>query len=125
MAVDWTKPIQTRDGRKAEFLRETNHTEYPMLCLVTDSRGIQQPTTYTSSGAYWRDNPCFKEFDIINTPEPSPVEDEVVTWYAPVAERDGCSHYVSDTTYSTAKDALGHRPGPIVGVAEIRVRMKR
>ena len=32
--IDWTKPIQTKDGKKARLLGEINHPRFPMVVAI-------------------------------------------------------------------------------------------
>ena len=124
MAVDWTKPIQTRDGRKVEFLREINDDTYQMVCLVVRDDGSEFVNGWTRAGKYIHDQSSPSDLDIINTPEPSPVDEEVVTMYSGVWKTNAGGMVVAHDLHSTATRALEDEKS-CVGVAEIRVRMKR
>jgi hypothetical protein len=66
-AVDWSKPIQTRDGRKAEFLRELAGRDDPFAAAVMDKDGREAVLFYFADGRLLSldESPS----DIINTPE--------------------------------------------------------
>ncbi len=53
MSLDWTKPLATRYGEKAEFVRELRtDDEYPMLVIVTARDGSQEACMYRRDGTY-------------------------------------------------------------------------
>lgn len=64
MTIDWTKPIQTRDGRKAEFVRRVG-VEY--WVVIDDESGKECMVHYPEAGTYFNRNR--KECDIVNVPE--------------------------------------------------------
>ncbi len=73
--IDWQRPIQTRDGRKAEFLRHINVSNaFSVLVLLTDEEGDQESDTYTEEGR------CYKREesvdDVVNV---APMTEEVET----------------------------------------------
>jgi hypothetical protein len=70
VSIDWTKPIQTRNGRKARLLcldRTTETGAYPVVALVTDSAGNENAETFTRDGLF---NETCKQhsINIINAP---------------------------------------------------------
>lgn len=68
---DPTKPVQTRDGRKARILAtDLKDPNYPILAAVTLPRtGLERPIVYTSEGKWSLSRNCFSESDLINIPE--------------------------------------------------------
>lgn len=77
--VDWTKPIQTRDGRKAELLcvLENGNNERNHVCKITDDDGSQWTGEWTVDGFLFTAEEKSK-FDIINTPAPPKMLHDVV-----------------------------------------------
>lgn len=54
--IDWTKPIQTRDGRAARVVAtDLNGTEYPVVVVITHRNGNQGADAYTQSGSCYVD----------------------------------------------------------------------
>ena len=71
--IDWTKPIQTKDGRKAEFIHKLKTDfDYTRLVILTDDEGRESHETYTENGELVKDRES--ELDIINVPEPKRTE---------------------------------------------------
>jgi hypothetical protein len=67
MAIDWTKPVQTRNGRKVRVLcTDGPDSQYPVIGLI-DGRLYQD--TWTIHGVHFT-NGVFSDLDIINTPDP-------------------------------------------------------
>jgi len=65
---DPTKPVQTRDGRKARIIcTDRNDADFPIVALVDD--GVyEEPKTYDSEGAYLP-NMGESASDLINIPD--------------------------------------------------------
>lgn len=61
------KPVQTRDGRKAEIVYSELSGIYPLLAIVTQEGGEVFDATYTMSGSYSGDGKS--NLDLINIPE--------------------------------------------------------
>jgi hypothetical protein len=75
MSVDWNKPIQTRDGRKARVVcmdRKDYQSHRTYMCLV-DNNGTEAVWFYKSNG-YIRDDNKNDDLDIINVPEEHEIE---------------------------------------------------
>jgi hypothetical protein len=74
---DPTKPVQTRDGRKARIIctdRKWND-KYPLVALVTSAAGEEYVVAYRTNGKYiFTDK---DEDDLINIPEQAPIKLEV------------------------------------------------
>ena len=68
MGVDWSKPIQTRDGKKAELLKILK-TNDPYPCIVAiEWKGNEEIIQVRKNGRYLGSN-CEDELDIINVPQ--------------------------------------------------------
>ena len=68
MAIDWTKPVQTRNGRKVRVLcTDGPDTLYPVIGLIEGGDGTE---LWKLSGMY-ASNGATCNLDIINTPEPA------------------------------------------------------
>ncbi len=80
MIVDWTKPIQTVDGRKARLLGELKassvHNESRVVA-VEEPNGDEHAKSYFEDGQYFSDRKS--QHDIINVP-PRRVMREVEAW---------------------------------------------
>jgi len=67
---DPTKPVQTRSGQKARIIcTDCKSPEgFPIIALVDDGRGCEDPKSYTDDGAYYSKE---KEelLDLVNVPE--------------------------------------------------------
>lgn len=72
MSVDWTKPIQTRDGREARLIEITPDN----VTLVVNSGGIWEVFYCLTDGFQFQDRRETGE-DIINVP-PAPDSEEAV-----------------------------------------------
>jgi hypothetical protein len=67
--LDWSKPIQTRDGRKAEFLREIKtNSPYTHYALVTYPDGSEMIWGYTKDGIFHKAIGDRNHSDIIQAP---------------------------------------------------------
>jgi hypothetical protein len=66
-AVDWSKPIQTRAGRKARLLGEIIGRDDPFAVAVMTEDGREDVLYYFASGKFYVNATCVN--DIINTPE--------------------------------------------------------
>lgn len=69
--LDWTKPIQTRDGRKARVWDEPL-SDGRRVVVVTHEGGEEVPGVRLSNGVRegWSDGDEGGRYDIINAPEP-------------------------------------------------------
>lgn len=68
MTFDPTKPVQTRDGQKAEILRyDLNNEDWPIVAVITRPDGQQWAGTFGSGGRYSTYNE--REYDLVNVPE--------------------------------------------------------
>ncbi len=68
MTLDWTKPIQTRSGLKAELIRRgVTHPVSPNIVLVDREAGRQVAFMYPDGGNYRHDGRQH-DLDIVNAP---------------------------------------------------------
>lgn len=65
MSIDWTKPIETRDGRKAEYIMRISNDEYPRVVKVTHEDGHEAVYGYTEAGGYFAE-PIMDNMDLRN-----------------------------------------------------------
>ena len=67
---DPTKPVQTRDGRKARIVCTNARIErgYPIAALVETEEGGEEVRNYTKSGL-WIEGARLGKSDLINIPE--------------------------------------------------------
>ena len=100
MAIDWTKPVQTRDGRKVRVLcTDGPDLRYPVIGVAD---GGLCPETWTIDGVHFA-NGVPSDLDIINTPDP-PV---TVTRWVNVYEGDRLwFHLTRETAAEFAADYL-------------------
>lgn len=83
--IDWNKPIQTRDGRKARKLGDLAHAAFgePIVCAVTGRNGLEFVACYAPSGEFYgpgrpaRVQPSDSDMDLVNAP-PAEVFSDVV-----------------------------------------------
>jgi hypothetical protein len=65
---DPSKPVQTRDGRKARIIcTDLKHPEFPVIAVITDRYGNEFAVAYTKDGR-WR-NDTQDDSDLLNIPE--------------------------------------------------------
>ena len=71
MTIDWTKPIQTRDGRSARLLCKDlkGARGYPVVVALLDERGYESLEHYTLGGQYLTGDDEENDHDLINLPE--------------------------------------------------------
>lgn len=67
MTFDPTKPVQTRDGRKARILGTIKNDDYPIVAAVSDGP-YEECEEYSSEGFYYRKEEPSK-FDLVNVPD--------------------------------------------------------
>lgn len=75
VGVDWGKVIQTRHGWPAKWLYRINkECLWPNVVVVTEPSGIENMNMVSDEGLF-NDPRCKdSEFDIINVPDPAPIE---------------------------------------------------
>jgi hypothetical protein len=114
MTFDPTKPVQTRDGRKARIICvDRENSKYPIIALVKRQCGnsAEAVETYKKDGSYYmEDGPYFTEgskaMDLINIPERRIMWTNVYTLYA-------------DSNYPTREEADKHAGANRIGVLKI------
>ena len=83
MSVDWSKPIQTRNGRKAKLIGSWAEQQAPgretRAVAISDGGGSFVVALYFETGQFICDRPTNN--DIINVP-PRTEKREVVAWAA-------------------------------------------
>ena len=118
---DPTKPVQTRDGRKARIIcTDRKGTDFSVLALVLNSEGGESLETYTANGWYTRNGGMSGE-DLINIPEPAKPSPAIPTNAfdptKPVQTRDGRKARIlatdinrsnGDTIVAVIDDGDGH-----------------
>lgn len=66
---DPTKPVQTRDGRKARIIcTDVNHKFYPIMALVQDFDGSEYAVSFTVDGCALHQGDDELPKDLVNTP---------------------------------------------------------
>ena len=72
--IDFTKPVQTRDGRAVRILTtDTKNTLFPVVGLITGSDGNEYPESWTAEGMNIDGSNCTNDEDLINV-DPLKVE---------------------------------------------------
>jgi hypothetical protein len=112
MAIDWTKPVQTRDGQKVRVLcTDGPDSQYPVIGLI-DGGGLE---TWTIGGVYAA-NVATSNLDIINTPDPPVTVTRWVNVY-PDMERfyrsrdDATFHHGANGPIACVPVTFSYRPG--------------
>ncbi len=68
MTFDPTKPVQTRDGRKARIIcTDLRHPWYSMAVAIADENGLETISCYSKSGRW--DERYDDENSLVNIPE--------------------------------------------------------
>jgi hypothetical protein len=90
MLFDHTKPVQTRDGRKAEIIKSDlkDLDGLKIVAIVTEDKGHQWVKTYGMTGRYL-DNPNESRHDLVNIPE------RKSNWYNMYSGYCLCGDYLS------------------------------
>ena len=89
MNIDFTKPLQTRNGRKLRLLCTDASGYYPILCLIEDNKDT---ISYTSDGRVYKDIEDHPN-NLMNVPE----EVTVDSWI---------NIYEGNIYFSTKEEAL-------------------
>lgn len=95
MTLDLTKPVQTRDGRKARIIATDRKSANPVVALVelvTERGECEMTCSYTLDGSYYTSGTVTKS-DLVNVPEEK-------VWFYNVYE-----HRSPMYPYRTAADA--------------------
>lgn len=113
MSIDFTKPLQTRDGRKVQLLcTDKVGTSYPVVVWLEDIKGT---ASYTLEGV----NVIGEESDIdlMNVPEEVTV-DAWVNVYPPIKESTTSTF---GFTYNTKENAVKNR----ADISAVTIHIKR
>ena len=66
---DPTKPVQTRDGRKARIIAtDASDPHFPIVALLTQKAGGERPERYTFAGRYYFGDDILRPTDLVNVP---------------------------------------------------------
>lgn len=68
MSIDWTKPIQTRDGRPARLLGHIDAQQPVVVAYVNDKEGETVEAFHTDGRYYLYEVDGESKFDIVNVP---------------------------------------------------------
>ncbi|MDE2105110.1 MAG: hypothetical protein KGL39_48170 [Patescibacteria group bacterium] len=79
MTLDLTKPMQTRDGRKARLLASDLKSQFQLVFVITDKDGNEHVGERYADGRY--SSGYDRPHDIINVPEPPKVHVEYRNCY--------------------------------------------
>lgn len=86
--LDVTKPVRTRDGRKARILcSDFVSKDFPIVAAVTQDDGTEATNYYTLAGCYWRSESACSD-DLINIDELHPCTPELERVRQRVAEAE-------------------------------------
>jgi len=66
---DPTKPVQTRDGRKARIVAQGLKSHYSIIAVITEPDGGEHATTHTAEGVYRSGSSVPGLNDLVNVPE--------------------------------------------------------
>lgn len=120
---DWSKPIQTVDGRKARLLGELKTSSIyneSRVVAVEEPNGDEHAKSYFEDGQYFSDRKS--QHDIINVP-PRKVTREVEVWA--VVDSDGAILTYHDTRERTSTSWVLKRDGTrvvrLTGTVEVEV----
>lgn len=76
--IDFSKPVQTRDGRKARIIcTDANHIMYPIVVLITTD-GLESPYSFAINGQYDAKEESSK--DLVNAPDRQVHADLIIAW---------------------------------------------
>jgi hypothetical protein len=103
MTFDPTKPVQTRDGRKARILAADIKNVYPILAVIEETSGREVADTFKSDGRILVNGESHS--DLINIPEKTT---SFVNMYA----REG---------YKTLQEAKCYQGDNCIGVIEMTI----
>lgn len=79
--IDWTRPVQTRDGRQVKIYAMDVKGRFPVHGCV---EGVENPLGWTKDGSYMESG-CPNNFDIVNAPRRVRVERWINVY------QDGCT----------------------------------
>lgn len=66
--IDWSKPIQTKGGKKSRLLGKVDSSTFPMV-VATVEDGEEHPYTYTKEGKFFKSSGDEYGDDLVNVPE--------------------------------------------------------
>lgn len=108
LTFDPAKPAQTRDGRKVRILCTNRNAMQRIVSLITEEDGVERTACFWLDGKYSAG--CETIDDLINIPEPKPIDIHVGGVYKDKSGNIGvCSQYLySETsTYTKYIEFLG------------------
>lgn len=68
--IDWTKPVQTRDGKYVRIICRDAKGKQPIVALINDGNGYEEEARFCDDGSYYAMCPSIHTYDLINVPEP-------------------------------------------------------
>lgn len=68
-AFDPTKPVETRDGRKARILATDKKGKYPIVALIMESSSGMEEVHLFSAKGIWNIEGTASSYDLVNVPE--------------------------------------------------------
>lgn len=83
MAFDPSKPVQTRDGRKARIICLDKKGDFPIVALVSTvfDEDDENPLSYTAEGRYYKHKDEEDSvLDLVNIPQRRPHADLIIAW---------------------------------------------
>lgn len=76
--IDWTKPVQTRDGRKARVIcTDRKAKEHSIIALITQPCGREDAYIYSTNGRFTN---VARGTDLINVPQRHKHADVIIAW---------------------------------------------
>lgn len=76
--IDWTKPVQTRDGRKARVIcTDRKAKEHSIVALIMQSCGREDAYVYSTEGRF---TDVDLGMDLINVPQRHKHADVIIAW---------------------------------------------
>lgn len=108
---DTTKPVQTRDGRKARIICTDAKGKYPLVALV-DTEENEMALNYLQNGKFFSDRE--HNNDLVNIPETKTVEFWVNVY------NDG----EVGNAWRTKEDAIGCRDVGLFAVKKVTIEVK-
>lgn len=100
---DATKPVQTRDGRKARIIATDKRGVYPIVALAEDD-GEEITCVYTHEGMFWRDGTQSRN-DLVNVPKKRTVYINLYESF--VADKEHRVYDISDSAAAADARAAG------------------
>jgi hypothetical protein len=95
---DPTKPVQTRDGRKARILCTNAVGTHPIIAAVNSSDGVcEYPIQVQDDGKVYSGE---SKSDLVNVPQ------EITIWFNVYYNPVDKSYYIGAGTYKSKKEAV-------------------